>query len=32
MGKRYFNGTGSAMPGGTRSVRALDGAKIATSP
>ena len=24
MGKRYFNGTGSAMAGGTRSVRALD--------
>jgi alcohol dehydrogenase (cytochrome c) len=24
MGKRYFNGTGSAVPGGTRSVRALD--------
>jgi alcohol dehydrogenase (cytochrome c) len=24
MGKRYFNGTGSTVPGGTRSVRALD--------
>jgi alcohol dehydrogenase (cytochrome c) len=24
MGNRYFNGTGSAVPGGTRSVRALD--------
>jgi alcohol dehydrogenase (cytochrome c) len=24
MGKRYFNGTGSGVPGGTHSVRALD--------
>jgi len=24
MGSRFFNGTGSAVPGGTRSVRALD--------
>jgi alcohol dehydrogenase (cytochrome c) len=24
MGKRFFNGTGSYLPGGTRSVRALD--------